>query len=73
MGLIHIMERGGDEEYRFKKALKTAKYAIEEICELSDKMEEEYSERMSGRMGRRSYSSREDEMDDRREMSRYGR
>jgi hypothetical protein len=41
MGLIHIMERGGDEEYRFKKALKTAKYAIEEICELSDKMEEE--------------------------------
>ena len=65
MGLIHIMERGGDDEYRFKKALKTAKYAIEEICELSDKMEDAYGDRMSSRMSRR-YSRRDDDMDERR-------
>ena len=59
------MERGGDDEYRFKKALKTAKYAIEEICELSDKMEDEYGDRMSSRMSRR-YSRRDDDMDERR-------
>ena len=41
MGLIHIMSRGGDEEYRFKAALKKAKSSIEEICELSEQMEEE--------------------------------
>lgn len=67
MGLIHIMERGGDDEYRFKKALKKAKYAIEEICDLSEKMEEEYgdySERMSRRGG---YSRRGEEMDEYRE------
>lgn len=67
MGMIRIMEKGGDDEYRFKKALKAAKYAIEEICELSDKMEDEYGERMSSRMSRR-YSRRDDEMDE-----RYGR
>lgn len=63
------MERGGDDEYRFKKALKTAKYAIEEICELSDRMEDEYGERMSSRMSERMsrrYSRRDDEMDERR-------
>lgn len=74
MGLIHIMERGGDDEYRFKKALKSAKYAIDEICELSDKMEDEYGERMYGRMGRRGgYSRREEEMDERHEWNRMGR
>jgi len=72
MGLIHIKERGGDEEYRFKKALKTAKSAIEEICELSDEMEEQYSERGSYRM--RGYSSRDwDDMDERRSRDSRGR
>lgn len=72
MGLIHIMERGGDDEYRFKKALKKAKYAIEEICDLSDKMEEEYG--YSERMGRRGgYSRKDDDMDERREWNRMGR
>jgi hypothetical protein len=70
MGLIHIMERGGEDEYRFKKALKAAKYAINEICELSDKMEEEYG--YSERMSRRGYSRRDD-MEDRREWERSGR
>lgn len=55
MGLIHIKERGGDEDYRFKKALKKAKSAIEEICDLSDEMEEQYGERYDERrMGYRS-------------------
>lgn len=72
MGLIHIMERGGDDEYRFKKALKKAKYAIEEICDLSEKMEDQYGERMGNRG---SYSRREDwdEMDERRSSYRGGR
>lgn len=80
MGIIHIMERGGSEERRFKQALKQAKNAIEEICELSDEMEEQYgySERSGGssyRMGQRGYSQR-DEMDedmDRRMMERRRR
>lgn len=75
MGLIHIKERGGDEEHRFKKALKMAKYAIEEISELSDQMEDEYgsegSERygMRGGFDRRGYSRR-DEYDERMEERR---
>ena len=73
MGLIHIKERGGDEEYRFKKALKTAKSAIEEICELSDEMEEQYSERGRYRM-RDGYSGHGwDDMDERRSRDSRGR
>jgi len=71
MGLIHIMERGGNEEHRFKKALKQAAEAIDEICELSDKMEREYS--YDERMGRRSYRRDDwDEMDERRGSYRMG-
>ena len=79
MGIIHIMSRGGDEEYRFKSALKKAKSAIEEICELSDEMEEQYSERSYGERGgyrmRNSYSHREDwdGMDERRSRDSRGR
>ena len=65
------MERGGDEEYRFKKALKAAKYAIEEICELSDKMEDEYG--MSERMGRKGSYRDEYDTDERRGRYRMGR
>ena len=28
MGLIHIMKRGGDDLYEYKKALKMAKYMV---------------------------------------------
>ena len=80
MGLLHIMTRGGDEEYRFKAALKKAKMAIEEICELSDEMEEEFSERSGyGERGayrmRGGYSRRDnwDEMDERRSRDSRGR
>lgn len=74
MGLIHIKERGGDEEYRFKKALKMAKYAIDEICELSDQMEDEYGSEgeerygMRGGFDRRDY--RRDDMSERMEERR---
>lgn len=80
MGLIHIMSRGGDEEYRFKAALKKAKSSIEEICELSEQMEEEFSERngygeRSGYRMRSGYSRRDDwdSMDERRSSDSRGR
>ena len=74
MGIIHIMQRGGDEEYRFKAALEKAKSAIDEICELSEEMEEEYIERGGYRM-RGGYSRREewDGMDERRGRDSMGR
>ena len=68
MGLIHIKERGGDQEYRFKKALKAAKEAIEEIRELSDEMEEQYSER-----GRYHMRDGWDDMEERRGRDSRGR
>ena len=42
MGLIHIMERGGDDYREYKKAVKKAKEAIDTICELTEDMEEEF-------------------------------
>ena len=43
MGLIHIMERGGDDYREYKKAVKKAKEAIETICDLTEDMEDQYS------------------------------
>lgn len=72
MGLIHIKERGGDEDYRFKKALKKAKSAIEEICDLSDEMEEQYGERYDERrMGYRSHGM--EDYEERRSRDGRGR
>ena len=45
MGIVHIMERGGDDYREYKKALKMAKKSIETLCELTEDMESEYSER----------------------------
>ena len=42
MGLIRLMERGGSDYHEYKKALKTAKKAIETLCELTEDMESEY-------------------------------
>ena len=42
MGLIRIMERGGDDYREYKKALKMAKKSIETLCELTEDMEDEY-------------------------------
>ena len=76
---IGFKEKGGDEEYRFKKALKMAKYAIEEICELSEDMEDEYGssdDRYASRSYyRRGYAMRDgmDGMDERRGRDSMGR
>lgn len=42
MGIVHIMERGGDDYRDYKKALKMAKKAIETLCEITEDMEDEY-------------------------------
>lgn len=69
------MEKGGDEYYEYKKALKNAKEAvkkmkesIEEICELTEDMEDQYSTR--GYRMRGGYSQRDDEMDSMSERRR---
>lgn len=69
MGLIHIMERGGDDYREYKKAVKKAKEAIETICELTEDMEEQYGERGGASM--RGGYSRKDDWDDMSE--RYSR
>ncbi len=45
MGIVHIMERGGEDLYEYKKALKMAKRSIETLCDLSEDMEDKYRER----------------------------
>ena len=45
MRLVKIMERGGSDLREYKRALKKAKDAIDLICELSEDMEDKYSER----------------------------
>lgn len=45
MRVIHIRERGGNELQDYKDAVKMAKKAIDTICELTEEMEDEFSER----------------------------
>lgn len=75
MGIIHIMERGGEDLREYKKALKMAKQSIDTICELSEDMEEQFGERYGERSNyrMRGYRGRDyDEMDERRDsMGRY--
>lgn len=86
MGFIRIMERGGEELREYKKALKMAKQGIETICELTEEMEDQFSERRydpyrmdnRGSYGERDYYrgyyGREmDEMDERRGRDSMGR
>ena len=72
MGLIHIMERGGDDVRRFEESLKIAKSSIKEACEIFEDMKSEFSER-SGYDERSGYMRRDDrdEMEERRMMRRY--
>ena len=58
MGLIRLMERGGDDYHEYKKALKMAKKSIETLCELTEEMEDEY-----GYGDRGSYRRREEHDD----------
>lgn len=78
MGLIHIMERGGDDYREYKKAVKMAKQAIDTICDLTEDMEEQYGERGYGERGSarmRGHYRRDDwdEMDERRGRDSRGR
>ena len=58
MGLIRLMERGGDDLHEYKKALKMAKKSIEILCELTEEMEDEYG------YGERGSYRRREEQDD---------
>lgn len=69
MGLIHIMKRGGDDLYEYKKALKMAKKGIEMLCEISEEMEDEYGYGERGSYRREE----EDDMQERGSMRRYRR
>lgn len=74
MGIIHIMERGGEDYREYKKAVKKAKEAIETICELTEDMEEQYGERSSSHMRGGYYRHGDwDEMDERRGRDSMGR
>lgn len=66
MGIVHLFERGGDDYHDYKKALKTAKKAIDALCELTEDMESEYG------YGER-YSRRDERegMEERGQMRRY--
>lgn len=66
MGIIHIMERGGEDLYEYKKALKMAKKGIEMLCDLSDEMEDKYGERSAKMRGGMSRREEWDEMEERR-------
>lgn len=60
MGIIRLMEKGGDDYKEYKRALKKAKDAIEEICELTEEMEDTFSSRGYGMRG---MSRRDDDYD----------
>lgn len=68
MGLIHIMERGGNDVHRFEESLKMAKEGIMEACEIFEDMKEQFSER--GGYGER-YSQRYSQRGDYGERGRY--
>lgn len=53
MGIVHIMERGGEDYRDYKRALKMAKKSIDILCDLTEEMEDEYG-----------YSKREGHLDD---------
>ena len=58
MGLIRLMERGGDDLHEYKKALKMAKKSIDILCDLTEEIEDEYG------YGERGSYRRREEQDD---------
>lgn len=66
MRLVKIMERGGDDYYEYKKALKKAKESIDMLCELTEEMEDQYSPRY----GNRGYRKEDKDWDEMRERMR---
>ena len=78
MRIVHMFKERGDELREYKKALKMAKEGIDTICELSDDMEDEYSERgdYGDRYHSRHYYRRDhdwDDMEERRYRDSRGR
>ena len=77
MGLIHIMQRGGDDAMRFEEAMYDIKDAIDEACEIYEQMKsqfgdgEGYGERSSYRMNNRM-NSRGGSMGERRSRRANG-
>ena len=71
MGIVHIMERGGDDYRDYKKALKMAKKAIETLCELTEEMEDEYGYSERGGYSRRDEHEDMEERGARGSMRRY--
>lgn len=70
MGLIHIMERGGDDVRRFEESLKMAKEGIKEACEIFEDMKAQFGEH--GSYGER-YSSRSYYRDNEHDWDERGR
>lgn len=64
--MLHIFERGGDDLREYKRAVKMAKEAVDTICELTEEMEDKFSERgyygERGMYGERDRSMRRDEI-----------
>ena len=63
MGLIHIMERGGDDVRKFEESLKMAKAGIKEACEIFEEMKSQFGERSYGERYSSRYSYREPDHD----------
>ncbi len=58
MGLIHIMERSGDDAKRFDEAIKRAKSGLMEACEIWEDMKSQFSERGGSYGERGGYGER---------------
>lgn len=71
MGMIHVMERGGEDYRDYKKALKMAKKSIEILCELTEDMEDEYGYGERGGYSRRDEAVVVEERGGRGSMRRY--
>ena len=53
MGLLRIMERGGDDVRKFEESLHMAKASIKEACEIFEEMKSQFSSRDGGDYYRR--------------------
>lgn len=61
MGLIHIMERSGDNDVRrFEESLHMAKEGLMQAVEIFDDMKAQFSSRYDQRYDQRNYGERND-------------
>jgi len=75
MGMITILERGGDDVRRFDESMKRAKSGLMEACEIWEDMKDQFSERRGGyserHYGRGYYRDEWDDMPERRGRRYY--